>query len=172
MLRFLTGEMPGEVQAWFDRDVVANPRGAEFEDRSGQLRITTDGGKVMTVNASVNNGHGIIVTYAAKYGQVVLNALTGAAIVTHRKSEFRDKPTTLYGLPAESYVTTFESSDLVERCRKTLRALLAGKDYPDAGTIRRTVEILAGAYMSAEQDNTVVRLGRDALPADRVFPWA
>lgn len=172
MFRFLTDEPLITAQGWFDKDTVPNPRGPQFEDRSGQLRMTSKSGKTMTINANANNGHGIFVTYAARYGQVALNVLTGDALVTYRKDEFRERPTTQYGLPAENQRQEFKSSDLVVRCQKTLRALIAENDYPDGQTVVRTIEILAAAYHSHENNNCTVNVETDDLPKERIFPWA
>ena len=172
MFRYLTDEEITSVQSWFDKDVVSNPRGEQFEDRSGQMMVKTSSNKTMTINANVNNGHGIIVTYAAKHGQIALNVLTGDAMVTYRQAEFREKPTTLYGLPAENEYLKLSSSDLIVRAQKVMQALLAGKDYPDARTVKRTVEILTGAYVSNENDNKEVNVETDKIPTTRKFPWA
>ena len=44
MFRYLADEMPAKVAAWFSSETVANPRGAQFEDRAGSVRITTGEG--------------------------------------------------------------------------------------------------------------------------------
>jgi predicted dehydrogenase len=172
MLRFLTDELPVSVQAWFDSETIPNPRGAQFVDRSGSLRVKTATGKVMTINAYSGSGHGIIITYTARNGQIVLNPLTSEAMITVRKEEHTDKPTTQYALPANNYTQNFNSSDLTVRCEKVIKSLLNNKNYPDGETIKRTVEILAAAYESAENGNIEINVENHKLDKNRVFPWA
>ena len=172
MFRFLTGEMPVSVQAWFDDETVPNPRGSQFIDRSGSLRIKSESGKIMSINAYSSSGHGIIITYTARNGQIVLNPLTSDAMITVRKDEHSDKPTTQYAMPADNYTKDFKSSDLVVRCEKMLKALILGKNYPDGKTIKRTIEILNAAYVSAENGNVEINVEDYELDKERVFPWA
>lgn len=172
MFRFISGDFPETVQAWFDKDIVPNPRGDQFEDRSGFLKIKTKSGKTLTVNSSAENGHGIVTSYVGKYGQIALNNLTGDALIAHRKEECRDRPTTLYGLPAENVTHKYQSSDLVVRARKTMEALLDGRGYPDGETILRTIEILVGAYVSNQENSRSVNVSGETLPENQVFPWA
>lgn len=172
MFRFLTGEPLETVQAWFDKDIVPNPRGPQFEDRSGALKMTTASGKALTINASAENGHGIYITYTAKLGQIVLNVLTGEAMMTYREEEFRESPTTRYGCPAINETATFTSSDLVVRAQKTIKALLAEENYPDGETVTRTIELLAAAYQSQDNNHALINVETDTLDKERVFPWA
>jgi hypothetical protein len=160
------------VQAWLDEKISPNPRGEAFQDRSGQLRVRTASGKLLTVNASADNGHGVFIVYAAAHGQVALNALTGDALISYRKAEDRDRPTTLYSLPAKNRTVTFASSDLVGRCARVIEALLQGRDHPDGATGKRTIEILAGAYASHESGHREIDVTGRAVPRERVFPWA
>jgi predicted dehydrogenase len=172
MFRFLTDELPVSVQAWFDEETVANPRGPQFVDRSGALRVKTRSGKVMTINAYGGSGHGIIITYTARNGQIALNPITSEAQITVRKEEHSDKPTTQYAMPADNYTQDFKSSDLIVRCEKMVKALLADENYPDGETIKRTIEILNAAYVSAENGNIEIDVENYELDKDRIFPWA
>ena len=70
MFRYLTDEMPVQVAAWFSADTVANPRGVQFEDRAGNVRITTAKGRRFYLDASTDQGHGMHVTYAGPYGRL------------------------------------------------------------------------------------------------------
>ncbi|MDC1273684.1 hypothetical protein N8Z42_04205, partial [Pelagibacteraceae bacterium] len=172
MFRFLTEEQPQTVQSWFDEETIPNPRGYQFLDRSGALRIKTTSGKVMSINSYAGSGHGIVVTYTARNGQIALNPLTSQANITVRKDEFLDKPTTQYAMPSDNYMQDFKSSNLIVRCEKMITALLTEENFPDGETIKRTIEILNAAYVSAENGNIEIDVSNYKLDKDRVFPWA
>lgn len=172
MFRYLTDEMPAHVAAWFSVDTVANPRGAQFEDRAGSVRITTAKGRRFYLDASTDQGHGMHVTYAGPYGRLVIDELAGKGQLVVRQAEHRDVPTTRYGMPYDERMIEITPADSVAPTRAVLEALLAGKDYPDGVVGRMAVEVLAAAYASHEQGGKVIELASANLPRDRKFPWA
>jgi predicted dehydrogenase len=172
MFRYLAGEMPATVAAWFSNDTVANPRGAEFKDHAGSIRVTTTKGRRFYMDAGTDQGHGMHVTYAGPYGRLDVDELAGKAHLVVRKAEHRDVPTTRYGMPYEERDLAIMPADAVAPTRSVLEALLAGKNFPDGAVGRMAVEVLAAAYMSNEQGGTTIELATANLPRDRKFPWA
>lgn len=172
MFRYLTDEMPVQVAAWFSSETVANPRGAQFEDRAGSVRITTAKGRRFYLDASSNQGHGMHVTYAGPFGRLVVDELAGKAQLVVRKAEHRNVPTTRYGMPYDEHAIEITPADSVAPTRAVLEALLAGKNYPDGTVGRMAVEVLAAAYASNEQGGKTIELASANLPRDRKFPWA
>lgn len=172
MFRFLTDEMPAQVSAWFSADTVANPRGAQFEDRAGSVRVTTTKGRRFYMDAGSDQGHGMHVTYAGPFGRLDVDELAGRAQLVVRKTEHRDVPTTRYGMPYEERSIPITPADAVAPTRAVLEALLAGKNYPDGDVGRMAVEVLAAAYVSNEQGGKTIELASAKLPRDRKFPWA
>jgi predicted dehydrogenase len=172
MFRYLTDEMPAQVSAWFSADTVANPRGVQFEDRAGCVRITTAKGRRFYMDAGTDQGHGMHVTYAGPYGRLDVDEFVGRAQLVVRKAEHRDVPTTRYGMPFEESTMTITPADALGPTRSVLQALLAGENYPDGAVGRMAVEVLAAAYASHEQDGKTIELASAKLPRDRVFPWA
>jgi predicted dehydrogenase len=77
MARYMTDEMPVEVSAWFSSETVPNPRGAEFEDRAGCVRVVTAGGKRFYMDASSDQGFGMHVSYGGRFGRVDVDELAG-----------------------------------------------------------------------------------------------
>ena len=63
--RFLADEAPLSVSAWFDDELLSNPRGPQFQDVSGCVRVTTSSGHRLYIDASADQGHGMQVTYMA-----------------------------------------------------------------------------------------------------------
>ena len=172
MFRYLTDEMPAEVSAWFSSETVANPRGPQFQDRAGSVRITTGKGRRFYLDASTDQGHGMHVTYAGPCGRLVVDELAGKAQLVVRKDEHRDMPTTRYGMPYDERTIAITPADSVAPTRAVLEALLAGKNYPDGAVGRMAVEVLAAAYASDEQGGKPIALASAKLPRDRTFPWA
>jgi predicted dehydrogenase len=172
MFRYMTDERPASVSAWFSAETMPNPRGLQFEDRAGAVRLTTAKGRRFYMDASADQGHGMHVTYAGPYGRLDIDELAGQAHLVVRKSEHRALPTTRYGMPWVERSFSIAPADAVAPTRAVLSALLAGKNFPDGADGRMAVEVLAAAYASNEQGGRTIDLAKANLPRDRVFPWA
>jgi predicted dehydrogenase len=172
MFRYLTGEMPASVVAWFSNENVPNPRGPEFEDRAGSIRLTTASNRRFYMDASADQGHGMHVTYAGPYGRLDVDELVGRARLVVRKADHRAVPTTRYGMPAELEEFAIAPADAIAPTRAVLSALLSDDHYPGGDIGRMAVEVLSAAYASHEQGSRTIALATAELPRDRVFPWA
>lgn len=172
MFRFMTEEPPAEVTAWFSPEVVPNPRGPQFEDRAGQVRLTTASGKRFYLEAGADQGHGMRTTYAGRYGQLTADELGGALHVAVREEEHRPLPTTRYGMPWTETAVRIGPADVVASSAAVLEALLEGADYPTGEDGRLAISTLVAAYLSHERGNVAVRTGAEDLPRERTFPWA
>lgn len=172
MFRFMTGEDPIEVTAWFSPENVPNPRGEEYEDRAGSLRVTTASGKRLYVEIGADQGHGLQVVYAGRFGRLSVDELAGTMTLVVREAEYRDLPTTRYGMPASVSEHHIGAADVVSAACAVLESLFDGSSFPSGEDGRRAVEVLVAAYQSAENGNMPVKLGSAPLPRDRVFPWA
>ena len=172
MFRYITDDKPVEVSAWFSDDNVPNPRGAQFEDKAGCIRITTLSGKRFYMDAGTDHGHGMFVTYAGPYGQLNVDELSGQMNLAVRKPEHRKEPSTRYGMPWLQRDFEITPADSVAPTRSVLSALLNGEDYPAGDIGRIAVEILVAAYVSDENGGRTVDLRTETMPTDRIFPWA
>jgi predicted dehydrogenase len=171
MFRYLTDEPAVEVTAWFDDLVVPNPRGPQFEDRAGSVRLTTESGKRFYLDAGADQGHGLRALYAGRNGQIFVDELAGRAELVVRRAEHRDLPTTRYGMPFEESSIPIRPADAVAPTSAVLSALRAGENYPSGEDGRLAVATLVAAYLSNEDDHRAVRLDCN-LPRERMFPWA
>jgi predicted dehydrogenase len=169
--RYMSGEAPFEVTAWFDPDIVTNPRGTRFEDRAGSMRVTTASGKRLYLEIGSDQGHGLEVIYAGRNGLISVSELTGKMTTTVRQSEFRELPTTRYGMPADSTNLTIASAEVIDSTALALSALLRDENRVTAEEGMMAVKALAAAYFSAENGSCSVRLD-EKLDRKRVFPWA
>lgn len=172
MFRYMTDEAPATVQAWFSPERVANPRGAQFEDRAGCIRLTTASGTRFYLDASSDQGHGFQVLYGGTYGQVLVDEATGALRHSVRQQEHRSMPTTRYLMPFETSTIDIAPADAVSPTRDVLRALLAGQGFPTGEEGRQAVRVLSAAHLSHELGNIEVTLSDPRLDPTRVFPWA
>ena len=172
MFRYLVDERPESVVAWMSDDRVPNPRGAQFEDRAGAMRLVTASGRRMYLEAGADQGHGLTVIIGGRNGQIVLDELAGQLTVTVRNEEHRTLPTTRYGMP---WVTDVEqvtgAEDVVGPSRQVLEVLLRGDGYPSGEDGLLAVAALVGAHVSHESGHRAVALDAQ-LPRDREFPWA
>lgn len=171
MFRYVTDDLPVEVCAWFTQDKVPNPRGPEFEDRAGIVRVVTRSGKRLYVDASSDQGHGVQVVYAGRCGVLWVDELAGEGRLVARKAEYRGLPTTRYGMPWDETRLTITPADVIKPSEAVLKALLSGRDYPSGEDGRLAVEVLVAAHVSCERGGAPVRLD-GGLPRERVFAWA
>ncbi len=172
MFRYMTDEAPKYVSAWFSEGKVANPRGVEFEDRAGSIRITSTSGKRFYLETSVDQGHGIQVIYAAKFGQISVDELAGKMRMLFREEQYRDLPTTRYGMPAVISESNIKPADAVAPSRAVLEALINGVDIPTGEDGRLAVASLVAAYVSSENGSRGVDVDDMSVYSQRVFPWA
>ena len=113
MFRYISDTPVNSVQAWLEDSQLANPRGAQFDDRSGRLLARSDAGTSMYIDFSAASGWGLQVVYICRHGQIVVDELNGDMRVAARQAEFRDLPTTRYGMPADIQQLTIEPADTI-----------------------------------------------------------
>lgn len=167
------GDSPVQsVQAWFEPGQLANPRGAQFEDRSGRLLARSSAGPSMYIDFSVAAGWGLQVVYICRHGQIVVDELSGDMRVAARQAEFRALPTTRYGMPANVRQLTIEPADTVVPTMEVWSALLDDRPFPDSAAGTHALACLVAAHASHEDGGRAVRLDAPELPRDRVFNWA
>jgi len=169
LLRWMSGEDPASVSAWLGRSGGPNPRGPQFEDCAGSVRVTTAGGRRLYMEIGADQGHGIRVIYAGRNGVLVADELDGQVHWSVRVSEHRGLSTSRYGMPAEDSTTKVAPADAVSPTCAVLEALIAGRDYPTGEDGRTAVATLVAAHISNERDHCPVSL--DGLPREREFPY-
>ena len=171
MFRYLTDEEINTVSFWADKEKVPNPRGSQYEDRSGQLRAITSSGIRLYFEIGGDQGHGIQVIYGCRYGQILIDELQGFMRATHRKPEFLELPTTRYGLPGEVITQEIAPADVIAPTESVWRAMLAGENYPNGQFGRHAVCTLVAANISA-MNNGAPFLIEAAQLKNITFPWA
>ncbi|MBE3141613.1 MAG: hypothetical protein IMZ53_13640 [Thermoplasmata archaeon] len=172
MFRYMTDDAPVEVAAWFSPEKVSNPRGAQFEDRAGAVRLISASGKRFYMEISADQGHGVQVIYTGHYGQLVVDELAGNMKLITRDEKYRNLPSTRYGMPAIEKTFKIEPADVIGPSRAVLNALLNKANFPSGEEGRLAVSVLVGAYVSDENGHRPVRIDEELLPRERVFPWA
>ena len=170
--RYLTEEDPEEVTAWFDSDKVPNPRGEQFEDASGSIRVTTKSGCKLYLECGARQGHGINVILAGPYGQIAIDQLTGTMSVTFRNEEHRNLPSTRYGMPFVESQTRLDPPNMVDLCTSMAVSLIEGMSYATGEDGMMALSTLVAAYVSNESGHTAVSIRSSELPGSRRFPWA
>lgn len=170
--RFLSDQSPIEVSAWLDNDLLPNPRGAQFQDVSGCIRVTSSSGCRLYIDASADQGHGVQVTYMARNGRITVDELTGTLTSIVRSPEYSDAPTTRYGMPAEIDQLQIPPVELVDSSKAVMESLISGNGYPSLADATLAVKTLVGAYHSHRQGGSALRLADIADDDSEVFPWA
>lgn len=171
MFRYMTGQPVADVQAWFEEMTLPNPRGAQFQDRSGRLLARSAAGPTMYIDFSADAGWGLQVVYICRFGQIVVDELSGDMRVAARKPAFRDQPTSRYGLPVDVRQEAIEPADTVVPTMKVWQAMLDGAGWPDGAAGRHALACLVAAHASHVSGRSV-RIDDAALPREQQFPWA
>lgn len=171
MFRYMTNELISMISCWTDLAKVPNPRGAQYEDRSGQLRAVSASGIRLYMEMGGDLGHGIQVIYSCRLGQILVDELSGHLRYIHRQSEFSELPTTRYGMPAVTEVRQISPADVIKPTQDVWQAMFENRAFPDGACGRHAVAVLVAANISGEADGKQIDLARE-LPVDRVFPWA
>lgn len=172
MFRYISGESVHNVQAWLEDGQLANPRGAQFEDRSGRLLARSETGPSMFIDFSAQAGWGLQVVYICRHGQIVVDELNGEMRIAARQAQYRELPTTRYGMPVDIRNEQIEPADTVVPTMAVWNALLAGEGYPDGAAGAHALACLVAAHASHEGGGRVLRLDDSTLPRERMFKWA
>jgi predicted dehydrogenase len=172
MFRYVSGLPIDSISAWFEDAKLANPRGAQFEDRSGRILAHAAGGLSMYLDFSVNAGNGINVVYICRNGQIVVDELNGAMRVVARKGEFRELPTTRYGMPSEIRIENIAPADVIGPTKALWSAVLANQPYPDGEAGLHALVCCIAAHTSHDRGGNAVRLDDRSLPRTHQFKWA
>jgi predicted dehydrogenase len=170
--RFLTDELPLEITAWISDEELVNPRGSQFIDKAGSIRIKTSKGIRLYIDINSDQGHGAQVIYFGKNGSISVDELSGDMRVVCRQEAFRELPTTRYGMPADITLSKIKSVDIIDSSASVLNALLNGNDLNVSGQDGKlAVQTLCAAYKSGENNNMIISLFDD-LNYLRKYPWA
>lgn len=169
---WLTGSEIVSASAWFSGEPLNNPRGPQFFDQAGEVRFVSADGRRLLLNIGADQGHGMTVTYAARFGHIFVDELEAIAIATARKPEHQSMPANRYGMPWDRWERRFPQADNVRPTQAVMQALVEGGGYPSGASGRHAVAALAAAYRSADRAGCPVSL--DDLGEDRArrFPWA
>jgi predicted dehydrogenase len=170
--RFLTDEVPVEVSAWFSPEIVPNPRGPQYQDRAGCIRAVTGSGKRLYMDVSADQGHGFSATYACRNGVITVDEMAGELVSSEREAQYRELPTTRYGMPGIRKHDSVSPPDLIETTVAVLNALVTGQHRVTGEDGRQVVELLVAAHQSADQHGAPVRLDANGVDRQRIFPWA
>jgi predicted dehydrogenase len=172
MFRFITDDEPWEVTGWFSNERVLNPRGPQFEDRAGCVRIVTKTGIRFYLDASSDQGHGFMAIYAGRFAQMVVDEANGHIYLSTRDEAHRVEPTTRYLSPFSVATRSIQPADAVSPTRSVLQALLDGGDYPTGEQGRLALHVLVAAHLSHELGGSPVKLTDHRIRRDQIFNWA
>ena len=93
-----------------------------------------------------------------QHGQIVVDELNGDMRVAARQAEFRDLPTTRYGMPADIQQLTIEPADTIVPTMAVWSALLDAQPCPDGAAGLHALSCLVAAHRSHENGGREQRL--------------
>lgn len=172
MFRFMMDEDISDIQFWPDDEKVPNPRGPQFVDHSGQLRAKAKSGRHMYMELGGGQGHGVHVVYGCRNGQIYIDELAGYLRASHRKEEFRDLPTTRYGMPNNTFSKEIAPADVIGPTQSLWKAMIENKNYTDGEAGKHALAALVASNLSLESGGKTVKLNDSSATRERIFPWA
>lgn len=172
MFRYLTDEIPISVSARYSDEKIPNPRGAQFEDWAGELRVVSPSGKRLILQMNPDHGHGLTCVYSGPYGQLIVDSLEGIMTLSVRKEEFRGLPTTRYAAPWLRKEIKIEPTSVVGPTRRMIQALIDDEDYMTGEQGRNPVAVLTAAFLSNQASCSDVEIGDDLNAMGLAFPIA
>lgn len=172
MFRYMTDDVALSIEAWLDEERVPNPRGSQFEDRAGKVRVTGQGGISMYVDCSAGAGHGLQVVYICRLGQIFVDELSGFMRVVRREDAYRDLPTTRYGMPAVEKVAHIEPADVIAPTRSVWEAMLARQSFPSGHAGLHALQCLCAVHTSHELGGIRLQLDDARIDPARRYSWA
>ena len=172
MFRYIADAPVTEVTAWLDEGLLPNPRGPEFEDRSGRVLARNANGQTFFMDIPAAAGWGLNMNYICRNGQIQVDELTGEMRVAHREAEYRELPTARYGMPVERTTRAIPPADSVAPTRVVWEAMLAGDDYPTGEDGLAALRCLVAAHLSHERGGQTVAVADADEARERRFAWA
>lgn len=172
MFRFLTGSNIHTIQAWLENEKLPNPRGAQFEDYSGVLIAQNLDGIKMFIDFSAKAGHGLQVAYIFKYGQIIVDELSGFVRSICRKEEFKTLPTTRYGMPDDIREYQIEPFEMIDSTIMVWKAMFSDSDFPNHEVGLHSLHCLLAAIESHEKNNIAIAVNEIHINPSRKFKWA
>lgn len=171
LFHFLTGNGHDSVCAWFQPNPWPNPRGPQFTDAAGQIRLENSQGQRQYLEIGPDQGHGLQMILSFPHGQIHADLLVCEAVVDMRRPEHRSMPPTRYGMPPELERHALPPFDVIDAAARMLEALRDDENYPDFEAAERIIRTLVAAYVSDENSHMAVNI-HGKLPEDRHFAWA
>ena len=172
MFRYITDQKVDKIQAWFDNVNLKNPRGEQFEDRAGRILARSANGESLFIDFSENAGWGLQLIYICRNGQIFVDELSGEMRVAARQEQYRELPTSRYGLPADIRTESITPADVIEPTVNLLRSLIIGEDYPSIEDGAHALACLVAAHVSNDAGGRPISIKDTDISRDTVFKWA
>ena len=170
LFRYATGEPIDQVSAWLMDTKVPNPRGPQFEDRGGEIRLQSRSGKRFFLQIGCDQGHGLIFVFAGSTGYLIVNKSERNDFLSVREREYRDYPLRRIVVPSEKRESPEQRHDPVDMARAMLSEMLNGGSPTTGEDGRTAVAALVAAHMSNERGHVAVQISETTEWYDRVFP--
>ncbi len=170
LMRWLSDETAATVAAWLSADSSPNPRGAQWQDMAGSVRVSTPSGKRLYMDIGADQGHGIRVVYAGRTGLLVADEISGQMQLSVRGAEHRRLSTARYATESCDSSPQSSPTDVMAPTRSVIEALIANRDYPSGEQGRAAIATLVAAHVSDRDGHRPVNIDA-ALPRGMSFPY-
>jgi len=164
---FLADSRPKFVTAKLDDEILPNPRGVQFSDRSGFMHIQMVNGTDVIINAKASQGHGCIANYVFRNGQIFVDELEGTMYLNCRTENSIAEPTTRYGMPNITKTIQIKPIDVIDGTGMVLDALTKKDNFPTLEEAFIAVKTIMAAYKS-----NGTKIDIDNFRCDDEFQWA
>lgn len=132
-----------------------NPRGEQFVDPAGQLRIRAEDGTRFYLDFDSRQGHGMRSLYSGPTAQLVLDELSGEGLVSYRTIDNRELPPTRYGSAAIERQVKIDIPDPVRSTVLVWKSIMGGDGRATSGNDGILItRVLVAAIQSAQLGGT------------------
>lgn len=169
---YLANEPITSVIARFSDEIIANPRGVEYQDRAGNILAISRNGKRLLIEIGADQGHGLLNIYMGRNGYLMVDEFNGEYRISTRNKEYWAEPTSRYACPSQTRTFAMEKADLITATQAIILELLKNGSYPDGHAGLNAVAATIAAYISDENNHKEINIQDVFNYRTRKFPWA
>ena len=165
--RLICKSNPKSVYGFMDSENLPNPRGADFHDKSGIIKVKMESGADVIINATARSGHGSTANYFFRNGFIFVDALQGMLYLNCRKEEFLAESTTRYGMPNIVKSMQIAPIDIITSTSCVIQNLLTGKDYPTLEDGFNAIKVIMASFLSQGKE-----IDLETFTCEDEFKWS
>ena len=165
---------PTFVNAWLTSQDEVNPRGNQFNDSAGAVRVDFGNGRSLYADFPLRAAHGIFTLFNFEQGKIVVDDFNSKAIVVARGESDFEQPSHFYALKGKRKVVSLGAANIADTSR-IVYGLLPNREAVMAHLELsiHALESMVMAHFSSERldGGSLSREGLLEEEKAKIFPW-